>query len=64
MPIAAEDQVHMIVTIFEHSSAHAGKAYSLLGPKEYTYPEACAEISNILGHDIIYEKTSLEAFRK
>lgn len=63
-PIAAEDQARMIATILENPSAHAGKAYPLLGPKEYTYPEAFAEISNILGHNITYEEISLEAFKE
>ncbi len=30
----------------------------------YTYPEAVAEISAILGHKITYERISLEAFRE
>ena len=61
-PIAAEDQARLIVSILENPSAHKGKTYQLFGPKEYTYPEAFAEISAILGHKITYERISLEAF--
>ncbi len=63
-PIAAEDQARLIVSILENPSAHKGKTYQLFGPKEYTYPEAVAEISAILGHKITYERISLEAFRE
>jgi NAD(P)H dehydrogenase (quinone) len=61
-PIAAEDVARVIVSILENPSAHKGKTYQLFGPKEYTYPEAVAEISTILGHKITYERISLEAF--
>ena len=47
-PIAAEDIARVIVSILENPSAHKGKTYQLFGPKEYTYPEAVAEISAIL----------------
>ena len=63
-PIAAEDQARLIVSILENPSAHKGKRYQLFGPKEYTYPEAVAKISAILGHKITYERISLEAFRE
>lgn len=63
-PIAAEDQARLIVSILENPSAHKGKTYQLFGPKEYTYPEAVAKISAILGHKITYERISLEAFRE
>jgi uncharacterized protein YbjT (DUF2867 family) len=63
-PIAAEDQARVIVSILENPSAHKGKTYRLFGPKEYTWPEAVAKISAILGHEITYERISLEAFRE
>jgi len=63
-PIAAEDQARLIVRILENPSAHRGKTYQLFGPKEYTSPEAVAEISAVLGHKITYERISLEAFRE
>ena len=50
-PIAEEDQARVIVSILENPSAHKGKTYQLFGPKEYTYPEAFAVISAILGHN-------------
>jgi len=62
-PITAEDQARVIVSILENPSAHKGKTYRLFGPKEYTWPEAVAKISAILGHNT-YERISLEAFRE
>ena len=62
-PIAAEDQAGLIASILENPSAHQGKTYQLFGPKEYTYAEAFAKISDILGRKIIYERIPLEAFR-
>lgn len=63
-PIAAEDIARVIVSILEQPTGHAGKTYPLFGPKEYTYPEAIAEIAEILGRNITYERTSPEAFRE
>ena len=63
-PIAAEDQARVIASILENPSAHKGKPYQLFGPKEYTYAEAFAKISDILGRKIIYERIPLEAFRE
>src|SRR5260370_14795982 len=63
-PIAAEDQARLIASMLENPSAHQGKTYQLFGPKEYTYAEAFAKISDILGRKIIYERIPLEAFRK
>ena len=63
-PIAAEDQARVIASILENPSAHKGKTYQLFGPKEYTYAEAFAKISDILGRKIIYERIPLEAFRE
>ena len=63
-PIAAEDQARLIVSILEHPSAHQGKTYQLFGPKEYTYAEAFAKISEILGQKITYERIPYEMFRE
>jgi NAD(P)H dehydrogenase (quinone) len=41
-----------------------GKIYPLFGPKEYTHPEAFEKISQILGHQIKYERISLEAYHE
>src|SRR5260221_3632587 len=61
-PIAAEDQARLIATILVNPSAHRGKTYQLFGPKEYTYAEAFAKVSEILGRKIVYERISFEAF--
>src|SRR5262245_29523573 len=63
-PIAAEDQARVIVSILENPGPHAGKSYPLFGPKEYTYPEAFAEIGRILNHDIRYEEIPPKAFEE
>jgi uncharacterized protein YbjT (DUF2867 family) len=63
-PIAAEDQARLIVSILENPSAHQGKTYQLFGPKEYTYAEAFAKISEILGRHITYERIPYEVFRE
>ncbi len=63
-PIAEEDQARVIASILEHPSTHQGKIYPLFGPKEYTYPEAFEKISQILGHQIKYERISLEAYHE
>jgi len=63
-PIAAEDQARVIVAVLENPGSHAGKTYPLFGPKEYTYPEAFAEISQILKHDIRYEEIPLKVWEE
>jgi len=61
-PIDAEDQARVIVGVLENPGPHAGESYPLFGPKEYTYPEAFAEISRILNHEIRYEEIPPKAF--
>jgi len=63
-PIAAEDQARLIASILEQPSAHRGKTYRLFGPKEYTYPEAVARISEMLGREVKYERIPLEAYHE
>jgi NAD(P)H dehydrogenase (quinone) len=63
-PIAAEDQARVIVGVLENPGPHAGKTYPLFGPKEYTYPEAFAEIGRILNHDIRYEEIPLKVWEE
>jgi NAD(P)H dehydrogenase (quinone) len=63
-PIAAEDQARVIASILENPRPHAGKTYRLFGPKEYTYPEAFAEIGRILKRDVRYEQIPLKAWEE
>jgi uncharacterized protein YbjT (DUF2867 family) len=63
-PIAAEDQARLIASMLEQPSAHRGKTYRLFGPKEYTYPEAVARISEMLGQEVKYERIPLEAYHE
>jgi NAD(P)H dehydrogenase (quinone) len=63
-PIATGDQARLIASILEHPATHAGQIYRLFGPKEYTYAEAFEKISQILGHQIRYERISYEAFHE
>jgi len=61
-PIAAEDQARVIVGILENPSPHAGKAYPLFGPVEYTYEEMSKIISKIIGKPIKYETVGFDEF--
>lgn len=54
-PIAAEDQARVIASILENPGPHSGKTYPLFGPKEYTFPEAFAEIGHLLGREVRYQ---------
>src|SRR5262249_16440206 len=63
-PIAPEDQAPLIATILEAPAAHRGKTYRLLGPKEYTYPQAVETIAQLLGRTITYERIPLDAYHE
>lgn len=63
-PIAAEDQARVIARILENPEAHAGKTHPLFGPKEYTFPEAFAEIGQILGREVRYQAIPLDVWQE
>lgn len=60
--IAAEDQARVIAGILEDPSPHDGQTYELFGPREQTYPEIAAEMSEVLGREIRYSPVTLETF--
>jgi len=62
-PIGAEDQARLIATILTNPSTHVGKTYPLYGPVEFSQQELAAELSRILGRDIVYSPSSLEQYR-
>lgn len=63
-PIAAEDQARVIVSILENPGPHAGKAYPLFGPKEYTFAGAFAELGRIVGREVRYEAIPLDVWQE
>lgn len=63
-PIAAEDQAQVIACILENPRPHARKTYPLFGPKEYTFPEAFAEIGHILGREVRYQTVPLNVWQE
>jgi NAD(P)H dehydrogenase (quinone) len=63
-PIAAEDQGRVIAGLLEDPAAHAGKAYPLFGPVEYTYEETAQLLSRVLGRPIEYKQVDFDEFSK
>lgn len=48
----------------ENPGPHAGKTYPLFGPKEYTFPEAFAEIGHIFGREVRYQTVPLNVWQE
>lgn len=61
-PIAASDIARIVVGILENPEAHAGKAYALHGPVEYSHEELAAEVSRVLGKNLPYEQVTVSTF--
>jgi NAD(P)H dehydrogenase (quinone) len=61
-PIAAEDQGRVIAAILNDPAGHAGKTYSLFGPKELTQYEVADIFTQVLGRKITYLALEIEAF--
>jgi uncharacterized protein YbjT (DUF2867 family) len=61
-PIAAEDQVRVIVGILEDPASHRGKIYPLYGPVEFTHQEIAQVLSRVLGKDVQYKQVSFETW--
>jgi NAD(P)H dehydrogenase (quinone) len=61
-PIAAEDQGRVIAAILNDPAEHAGKTYSLYGPKELTQHEVADILTQVLGRKITYVPAEIEAF--
>ncbi|WP_024777163.1 NmrA family NAD(P)-binding protein [Pseudomonas corrugata] len=61
-PIATDDQGRVIAHILANPVGHEGKIYSLHGPVEMNHTEIAAAMSEVLGAEIQYAPTSIEAF--
>jgi len=62
-PIATDDQGRVIAHILANPAGHEGKIYSLHGPIEMNHTEIAAAMSEVLGAQIEYAPTSIEAFQ-
>lgn len=62
-PIATDDQGRVIAHILANPAGHEGKIYSLHGPVEMNHTEIAAAMSEVLGVEIQYAPTSIEAFQ-
>jgi NAD(P)H dehydrogenase (quinone) len=61
-PIASSDIARIVAGILENPEAHAGKAYALHGPVEYSHEELAAEVSRVLGKNLPYEQVTVSTF--
>jgi uncharacterized protein YbjT (DUF2867 family) len=61
-PIAASDIAKIIVGIFDNPEKHAGNAYPLHGPVEYSHEELAAEVGRVLGKNLPYEHVTVSTF--
>jgi NAD(P)H dehydrogenase (quinone) len=50
------------VGILQNPEAHAGKAYALHGPVEYSHEELAAEVGRVLGKNLPYEHVTVSTF--
>ncbi|BAN26208.1 NmrA family NAD(P)-binding protein [Caballeronia insecticola] len=62
-PIAAEDQARLIAAVLTQPADHIGKTYTLCGPVELSQQEIADEIGKELGRTIVYEPSSIDAYR-
>jgi uncharacterized protein YbjT (DUF2867 family) len=61
-PIAGSDISLIIANIFEKPEGHAGQAYQLHGPVEYSHEELAAEVSRVLGRNLPFEHLTVSNF--
>ena len=61
-PIGAEDQGRVIAAILREPSGHAGQTYPLFGPVEMDHEQMAAELTEALGHRIVFEDISIEDY--
>jgi NAD(P)H dehydrogenase (quinone) len=61
-PIAATDIARIIVGILENPAPHAGNAYALHGPVEYSHEELAAVVNRVLGKNLPYEHVTVSTF--
>jgi uncharacterized protein YbjT (DUF2867 family) len=61
-PIAASDIARIVAGIIEKPEVHAGEAYALHGPVEYSHEELAAEVGRVLGRNLPYEQVTVYTF--
>jgi NAD(P)H dehydrogenase (quinone) len=61
-PITTEDQGRVIAAILNNPREHAGKTYSLYGPKELSQYEIADILTQVLGQTITYVPMEISAF--
>ncbi len=61
-PMPASDIARVVVGILEHPNEHAGKAYPLHGPVEYSHGELAAIVGRVIGKDIRFEQVDVSTF--
>jgi uncharacterized protein YbjT (DUF2867 family) len=63
-PIPASDIARVIVGTLEHPEKHAGTAYQLHGPVEYSHQEIADVLSKTLNKPILFEQVTVPEFLK
>jgi len=61
-PIAGSDIALIVANIFLQPSEHAGQAYALHGPVEYSHEELAAEVGRVLGKPLPFEHVTVSTF--
>ncbi len=61
-PMPASDIARVVVGILEAPASHAGKAYQLHGPVEYSHEELAAVVGRVLGKEIRFEQVDVPTF--
>ncbi|MGF6770927.1 NAD(P)H dehydrogenase (quinone) [Paraburkholderia sp. GAS199] len=62
-PISADDQARVIAAILAQPADHAGQTYTLVGPVELDQKQIAGVVGKVLGRDVKYTPTSIEAYR-
>ena len=61
-PLAAADTARIIANILEKPEEHAGQAYQLHGPREFSHEELAAEAGRVLGVDLHFQQVTASEF--
>lgn len=61
-PIAGSDIALIVANIFAEPAGHAGQAYALHGPVEFSHEELAAEVGRVLGRDLPFEQVTVSTF--
>jgi NAD(P)H dehydrogenase (quinone) len=61
-PLAAADTAKIIANILEKPEGHAGQAYQLHGPREFSHEELAAEAGRVLGVDLPFQQVTASEF--